>query len=47
MPPRTANVTKEVYDDIEVEMASTKRSYSFVVNRRLEKLMLIEATEKP
>lgn len=42
MPPRTANVTDEVYNDIQSEMEITKRSYSYVVNRRLEKLMEIE-----
>ncbi|MDD2246398.1 MAG: hypothetical protein PHC39_04870 [Proteiniphilum sp.] len=42
MPPRTANVTDEVYNDIQNEMEKTNRSYSFVVNRRLEKLMEIE-----
>ena len=42
MPPRTANVSDDVYNDIQKEMETTKRSYSFVVNRRLEKLMEIE-----
>jgi hypothetical protein len=42
MPPRTANVTDNVYNDIQDEMTVTNRSYSFVVNRRLEKLMEIE-----
>jgi hypothetical protein len=45
MPPRTANVTDNVYNDIQAEMALTNRSYSFVVNRRLEKLIDIETKE--
>lgn len=46
MPPRTANVTDDVYNDVQAEMLATNRSYSFVVNRRLEKLMQIERNEK-
>lgn len=42
MPPRTTNVTDDVYKDIKTEMEITNRSYSYVVNRRLEKLMEIE-----
>jgi hypothetical protein len=46
MPPRTANVTDDVYNDIQTEMSKTNRSYSYVVNRRLEKLMIIEGENK-
>jgi hypothetical protein len=42
MPVRSANVSERVYEDIKSEMSITNRSYSFVVNRRLEKLMEIE-----
>lgn len=45
MPTRSANVTDLVYQDIHDEMNVTGKTYSYVVNRRLEKLMEIEKQE--
>jgi len=36
MPLRSANVSDEVYQSIQDEMKATGKSYSFIVNRRLE-----------
>ncbi len=42
MPLRSANVSDPVYQSIQDEMKETGKSYSFIVNRRLEKLIEIE-----
>jgi hypothetical protein len=46
MPVRSVNVSDEMYSDIHREMGETKKSYSFVVNRRLIKLAEIEGVKK-
>jgi hypothetical protein len=42
MPTRSASITDSVYLDIHKEMDISGRTYSFVVNRRLERLMDLE-----
>jgi len=46
MPLRSANVSDEVYQSIQDEMKATGKSYSFIVNRRLEEQMKTK-TENP
>lgn len=45
MPARTASINDDIYKDIHMEMDTTKSSFSYVVNRRLKKLMEIELGE--
>jgi hypothetical protein len=44
MPLRSANVSDEVYQSIQDEMKATGKSYSFIVNRRLEEQIKTEKT---
>jgi hypothetical protein len=39
MPLRSANVSDAVYQSIQDEMKETGKTYSFIVNRRLEDQM--------
>lgn len=42
MPTRSASLTDSVYQDIHSEMNLSGKTFSQVLNRRLEKLMEIE-----
>jgi predicted CopG family antitoxin len=42
MPTRSASLNDDVYKDIHLEMEKTNNSFSYVMNRRLTKLMEIE-----
>jgi hypothetical protein len=45
MPTRSASLTDSVYQDIHDEMGVTGKTFSQVMNRRLEKLIEIESKE--
>ena len=47
MPTRSASLSDKVYQDIHDEMGITGKTFSQVMDRRLLKLMEIEAKEKP